>query len=174
MVVLPYFVIGNSLSCVYCGSDAEAMDHIFPVSLQTANPHPKARKTSFGPVAYCCARCNLKLHNKTFQTFDQRCRWISRVWDIRAKPVYWSNEQIERLDHKLKTFIRQERERRLGFRLRADWYGSRDYLLGIEPLLWQKELDHSHPKASATLIRFFHDTLNLLKLLYDKSDDSWS
>jgi hypothetical protein len=173
MVVLPYFVIGNSLSCVYCGSDAETKDHVIPVAQQTVNPNPKGRLTSFGPVAYCCSRCNTKLSDRYFETFDQRCQWISQVWNVRAKPVFWSNAQIEKLDHKLKMFIRQERDKRLGFRLRSDWYGSRDYLLSLEPLLWQKELDPSNRKASAVLIRYFHDTLNLLKLLYEKSDSSW-
>jgi hypothetical protein len=51
-------------------------------------------------------------------------------------------------------------------RMRADWYGSRDYLRCLESLSWQASLDPYSPKANAFLVHYFHKTLELLSLVY--------
>jgi hypothetical protein len=53
--------------------------------------------------------------------------------------------------------------------MRADWYGSRDYLRCLESLAWEPALDPFSNRANAFLVGYFHNTLQLIKLLYETS-----
>ena len=88
--------------------------------------------------------------------------------DDRTAAIIWTKEETDQLDHKLRTFVKHRVQWSRWMRMRADWYESRDYLLCLEPLLWQPEIDRYNPKANPFLVSFFHDTLSLVRLLYNR------
>jgi len=161
----PFFVIGCSKLCTYCGDPATQLDHVIPVAFQTCLIKPKRRSTAFGPVAHCCASCNSILASRVFDTFHDRCREVSHKLNERTKAVEWSKEEMEKLDGSLKGYIEREQARRLWMRYRTDWFESRDYLLNIEPITWEACLDKESKLFHQELFNYFEMTLIWLKTL---------
>jgi len=162
----PFFKIGHHSLCVYCGDPANATDHVIPVSFQTDHPKPPNRKTAFGPVAFCCRSCNSILSNRIFDSFDDRCREVSRSINRDVKPVLWTKGEVRRLDISLRAYIEREQAYRLWMRFRSDWYQSRDYLLNLEQLSWVPYLNREHKAFHSELFKFFEITLIWVKGLY--------
>lgn len=157
--MLPFFTIGHSSLCCYCGGPATQQDHVIPVSRQTANPNPSCRHSQYGPLAWVCGRCNNFLKNKWFDTFDARCEQIHDWIEAYTLPIEWRIGDYGGLDHSLRTFIVAEQRKRRWMRYRADWFDSRDYLLNLEPLLWEPYFNARNDKFNDPLFNFFRVTL---------------
>lgn len=166
--MLPYFKFGSPTTCTYCGEPATELDHLFAVSRQLwERKHKGNRLKHYGPVTYCCCHCNDALSFKEFDTFLERCLFISKLYSKKGKVVVWSNKQIKELDYKLGTFIEHERNKRLWFRSRADWYESRNFLLGISQLIFEPSLDKTSPKFNEHLYNYFYSAVCLANIYKD-------
>lgn len=167
---LPVFYFGNQSKCTYCGDPADTRDHIIPVSYQQTSR--KAAFSGCGPMTYACRNCNLTLSNRWFDTFKQRCEWMSWRISQKAAPILWSNHQIQKLDHSLRSYVHQKMMRNKWFRFRADFYESREYILNIENLSWEMQRIEADTIAKAFLFAYFSETLNEIAELY-KLHDPW-
>lgn len=107
------------------------------------------------------------LSDRWFESFDGRCQWVRDQINRRTKPILWASYELAQLDHKLRDFIKKETAKRRWMRLRADWYGSRDYLQNVESISWEPCLNPYSTKSNAFLLFYFHNTLQLIKLLYE-------
>ena len=162
----PYFKLGSSTVCVYCGETPETMDHVIPVSYQTIIDKPKDRMTDFGPVVHCCHHCNSILGDRYFDTFEARCQKVNHYMTDRLRPVIWTKTEIKALDVSLQRYVEQDQARRKWMFNRADWFQGRDYYLNLEGLLWQSCLDYTSNSFHKELHRFFAPTLIWVRGLY--------
>ena len=122
-------------------------------------------KTHFGPIAYCCLSCNSILSNKVFDNFQDRCAEVSNSLNEKTKAVIWSKEEMRKLDVSLKRFVEQDQAKRLWMRYRSDWYQSREYLLNIEPILWEGCFDRLDTQYNEFLFNYFESTFIWIKTL---------
>lgn len=155
---LPYFRFGNDSVCTYCGDPATERDHVIPVIFQ--HNHDQQRGTINGPITYACHRCNCSLGSHWFDTFSERCRWLSdRIVDG-GVTVTWHGWEMAWLDHTLRSYVKKRRNYRKWQAERADWYESRDYWLNIENLQWELQI---HSASNPFLKNYFALTLRNLK-----------
>ena len=155
---LPYFKFGNPTTCTYCGDTANSIDHVIAVSYQTDN-RSKSDKTKYGPITPCCMNCNKKLFNKYFDTFDDRCNYISIYYRKQITDEIWKKGEISQLDYYLRENIKRYNAERLFYTNRADWFKSSDYIKGLQALLWEPILDKSSNLFNKRLYTFFSPTL---------------
>lgn len=116
-------------------------------------------------MTYACTRCNSFLSNRFFSDFKTRCEFVRDYLNRMARPVTWHGWELAKLDHGLRSYVQKEQRRRLWLRMRADWFEGRDFLLNIEPLLWERHLDRFSDTFHKGLYDYFWSTLNMLKLL---------
>lgn len=164
----PYFIFGSPTTCTYCGNPAAEQDHVIPVSSQTDLKLIIERlrsKKLVGPVTYSCVECNYKLSTNTFPNFLARCQFISNTYSSKAKAVLWSLKQINALDYTLGSFILSERNKRLSYRVRADWIETRDFTLGLSNLKFEPVLSKNSPKFDPFLFNYFRSSLRLIESL---------
>jgi len=159
---IPYFRIGSPTICTYCGDAGDAYDHVICVASQTIN-RKKSDRTEYGPIARSCSSCNGMLGSKYFNSFMERCSFVSHRINLRAKPVLWTRREMSELDWKLLKLVEQDVARRLWYRSRSDWFQSRDFWLNLESINWEQCLDSSHPKFNEQLFLFFKSTMNEIK-----------
>lgn len=143
-VKLPVFKFGTPKYCTYCGDYANEQDHVIAVSYQHNNASVMGARTrtdrqgrSSGPTCYCCTECNRHLSNRWFDTFKERCEWAKQRLENKVKPILWRNSELEELDYKLRHMVETAIKRRQWQRMRADYYQSRDFFLGLESLVWE-------------------------------------
>lgn len=165
---LPSFFFGNERVCTYCGDPADGIDHIIPFAYQRSGKRTAAFKVQGGPRTGCCKYCNSIKGDRHFLSFDECCRDIRDRLDDEASPVVWSMREIRKLDYTLRTYVEQQRRRRLWLRGRADWYESRNFLLNLESLLWVPFLEKGNLKYDKFLGNYFEYTIAFVKTLYDK------
>jgi hypothetical protein len=161
---LPVFEFGDRRRCTYCGDPATARDHVIAVSYQQ-----QTRTKAFsecGPWTWSCTECNTTLSNRWFDSFDERCRWVSWRLQKRVKPILWTEAQLARLDFKLQNHIRQQTAKAKWSRYRADFYESRDYYLNLESLTWELARRDTVTDARKFLAGYFRQTLIELAGLY--------
>lgn len=162
---LPHFRFGSPTVCAYCGDVPCGIDHVMVVASQ-AFVRKQADRTSYGPTTFSCASCNSQiLGSRGFDSFLSRCEFVSEKLSRKAKPVKWSERELSKLDYHLRVYIEQENAKRLWWRQRQDWFQSRDWLLNLEPLTFQKCFDPTSPKFSAELFSYFKSTLEFLRYL---------
>jgi hypothetical protein len=87
----------------------------------------------------------------------------------KAKPILWTSEQLRELAYGLRTYVERDQARRLWFRHRADWFGSYEYYLNLESLLFEPALDRFSTKYSEELTQYFDTTLIMIKLSKSKT-----
>lgn len=135
----PVFWFGNSKWCTYCGDTAECKDHVIPVSCQNdkRTRHNTRASGDYGPWCWACSDCNRRFGGHFFNSFQERCQWISDRLSLKALPVEWHIWEANQLDYSLRSYVLFERMQRLWYRSRADYYQSRDFYLGLEKLLWE-------------------------------------
>jgi len=129
---LPFFRIGQGRDCCYCGDPATCRDHVVPVSFQTLIPRRKGTRIRFGPTAAACFDCNAGLSDRFFNSFDARCQFARDRLAKRAKPIHWSEAELNKLDYKLQTYARRSTQLYKWMRGRADWYESADYFRNLD------------------------------------------
>ena len=133
--MLPFFKFGHESVCAYCGEYADTTEHCIAVSYQGTNDN--SRTTGFGPITYACNDCNSSLTNRYFDTFKLKCEWANERLKRKCKAILWSKQELETLDHSLKTHIERQQARSLLTQLRADYYLSRDFCLNLEGLCFE-------------------------------------
>ncbi len=138
---LPHFRFGHRGICVYCGDPADTIDHVIPLAWSLGRK--KSKRTPVGPVCPACRDCNSHLASRYFDCFWDRCRWNRDRIEKRALPILWFNHQIQELDYTMRSFVAHQCFVRLWYRIRADWFESPDFLMGVEDLLWQDFSHHS-------------------------------
>lgn len=159
---LKHFDIGSPGVCVYCGDNATARDHVIPHAFQTNERRHANVFEGFGPTAFCCNHCNSTLSNSIQSTFMDRCERISHRLNVMAKPVVWSNSEINSLDYTLMTIVKKTRAKLLLLRYRADWFQSDDFYLNIDHLEYQPEI-----KASEHYRAYFDSAIESLRRFYE-------
>lgn len=159
---LPTFSFGTPERCTYCGDPPSGVDHVIPVSYQHINDC--GRLSANGPWTYACTTCNSKLGANFFDTFKERCEWLHGKLERAGAPVVWDAQDFARLDYNLQRLFKSNEYRRKWLRMRADWYGSRDFLLNIENLQWGLPSLNSGP-ACRFLLDYFGPTVAEIKAL---------
>lgn len=157
--MIPHFDFGSPTTCTYCGDDANATDHVIAVSYQKSGRRKPSDRHGYGPVTYCCISCNSILSNKWFNGFEERCRHVSTSLNRHATAVQWTNKEIAKVDYSLQGYLEHERNKRLWYRYRADWFQSKDFFLNIEQLRYEPALDRFSPVYNEALADYFRSTL---------------
>lgn len=161
-VRLPSFKFGTPQHCTYCGELPNSVDHVIPVAYQHVSDFE--RLDANGPWTYACSTCNSKLGSNFFDTFRDRCQWLHGKLEVAGSPICWNAWDFVALDYNLQQFIKSDERRRKWLRIRADWYGSRDFLLNIENLQWGLPSLNSGP-ACRFLLDYFGPTVAEIKAL---------
>lgn len=152
------FFFGRSGVCTYCGDPADTIDHVIAVSYQRV-----CRGGDLGPHCPACKLCNSKLSNRFFETFIERCQFVHDRLEKLCKPIVWTSYQIAAMDYGLKTLVRAEHRRRRWLRLRADYFESRDFYLGLEALIWEVPKLSQNGRESEFLRRYFAQAIFLCR-----------
>jgi len=160
-VHLEHFNIGSPGVCVYCGDNATTRDHVIPYAFQTNTRRHGNVFEGLGPTAFCCNHCNSSLNNSVQSTFMERCERISHRLNVMAKPVVWSNSEIDSLDYTLMTIVKKTRAKLLLLRYRADWFQSPDFYLNIDHIEYQPEII-----ASGYYMDYFASTIESVRRFY--------
>ena len=167
-MIIPSIKFGNEGVCTYCGDVATAVDHCIPISFQTLeNRLGKMRK--YGPQTPSCHHCNSKLSSKHFDTFYDRCKFVSDSWSDELKPVLWTQKEIEGLSGWLRNRVASEMNRRMWLFNRADWMDTRDFWLNIENLTWDERLSVGSKTFHPALYEYFKSTVALASLAYSET-----
>lgn len=61
-------ILDRDIVCVYCGDDADCVDHVVPYSWSQCDDEDN--------LVACCTRCNLIAGGIVFKDFDQKCNYI--------------------------------------------------------------------------------------------------
>lgn len=160
VTTLPVFSFGDTFRCTYCGHPAKTRDHVIAVSYQ--RPSRRKANSTCGPWCPCCNECNSHLYSHYFDTFEERCRFIQHRLELKAKPILWSIQETQHLDHNLRTYILNNRELRLSYRARADFFESRDFYIQIENLIHHCN-NLLETTAGQFLQSYFQSTINQIK-----------
>ncbi len=166
---MKFFVLGNRRYCVYCGDPADSRDHLIAVSYNRDSRDYAFQSRLLGPVVWSCRDCNLRLGNRWFDSFDDRCRYMRDLLHKKAKGIHWTQKQINALDISLRSYIQPRVNLSRWFRYRSEWYESSDYIHNIESLEWRVFSDEFS-------VRYFAPTIALIKLHYvswGKSHHAW-
>ena len=161
---LPTFGFGNPNLCAYCGQLPQSRDHVIPVSYQSDR---RRNWTEFGPWCWACLDCNSALTNRYFDSFKARCEWAQWRIEAKAKPIDWHKWELERLDRNLRSHIQTEMKKREWLRARADFYGSREFYLNLESLVWQiAEVRSMKGVGAKFLCAYFSSLLSDIATIY--------
>jgi hypothetical protein len=161
---LPYFKFGSSTTCTYCGEDAESIDHVFCVCSQTMK-RKNSDKTAYGPTTHACLDCNNKLGSRQFDSFLERCQFVSDRLAKKARPIMWTQGELNTLAYSLKDYVSREMKKRLYYRFRADWFQSRDFVLNLEVIRFELCLDETSPQYNEQMFRYFQSTISMCSYL---------
>jgi hypothetical protein len=164
---LPSFCFGNDSTCTYCGDVASSMDHCIPVLSQST--FRKGKMPTYGPRTPSCQACNGILGSKYFDTFLERCQYVSDGWKSRVKPVIWTNKEINELQGQLRSFVSQDVQRRLHVFNRSDWMDTRDFWLNLESLTWVQQLKQGDVRFHKGLFDYFRSTIAMAELVYSEN-----
>lgn len=88
--------------CLYCGSPAECLDHILPVSAFTVG---KRKSRNFRGMkrllAYACLHCNAMLGNKRIETIFERKEFLANRLEEKSRKLLkqpdWTDEELDDL-----------------------------------------------------------------------------
>lgn len=163
-LLLPNFSFGSPSCCTYCGCAATQKDHVIAVSYQSISK--KHRFSGTGPWCWACGNCNRSLSNRYFDSFKDRCEWVQWLYESKAKPIEWHIWELGPLDHNLRSHIRAEMERRKQFRGKADFYGSRDFYLNLESLIWEVSQLRNSGIGAKFLASYFSSILRDISEIY--------
>lgn len=104
--VVPDYLFGCLGICTYCGERATSIDHVIPVSYFDNQIIRTGSSRSKGVRTYSCSDCNCMLNNKYFNTFKDRCKYVSQRIGQRYRAVLnlpiWSLEEFEELGKNIK------------------------------------------------------------------------
>lgn len=166
--MIPSIKFGTEGVCTYCGDSATSVDHCIPVSFQTLEKR-KGKMAKYGPQTPSCVHCNSKLASKCFDTFYDRCRYVSDLWQRELKPVLWTQREIEGLSGWLRVRVNHEMNRRMWAYNRADWMDTRDFWLNIENLTWDERLLVGSKTFHPALYEYFKSMVALANLAYSET-----
>lgn len=157
---LRHFRFGHKHICVYCGDPADTMDHVIPLSFTISRK--RTNRMEIGPMCPACRDCNTHLSNRYFDSFWDRCRWNRDRLEHKAKPVLWTFSEAQALDYTVRSFVLHQCFMRLWYRMRADWFESPDFLMGVEDLLWQDITDE-------WIREYFYSTIREIKEMLSRT-----
>ena len=96
------------IQCTYCGVQANALDHVIPVSYNQITR--KGAKYSQEITVPCCHECNHTLSNKWLPTIAERAEELIECYKKKYRKVLaqkdWTNKEINQLGGTLKKMIR--------------------------------------------------------------------
>lgn len=163
---IPHFFLGSKTTCTYCGEPADGIDHVICVASQTIGKRKRVM-TGYGPTTASCSECNSAiLNSKGFNTFMERCSYVSDRHSRKGGAAHWSEEQLSELGYGLREYIRRDQNRKLWYRFRADWFQGRDFFLGLESLQWEKCLDPMESSYNAELHRYFKSSIDACRAYF--------
>src|SRR5215472_5675326 len=89
--------------CIYCGFQAEAVDHVIPVARQQWS-----RRCSHGPCVDSCSSCNGLLSSHVFHTFRLRLEFLRGKYERRRRFLsdLWDEEELSEFGPTLTRYIR--------------------------------------------------------------------
>jgi len=159
----PAFRIGTWEHCVYCGEPSECRDHVIPFSFLSLSD---SKRYEIGPQALSCKNCNLILGNRSFDTFDERCKWISNNLGQRRRKSgpLWERHEINQLKGKLRQYVNQCQNKHQWLTIRWEWYDSDCYWKNLEGLLTETLLKSESPRYKEGYGNFFRPTINKLEI----------
>ncbi len=160
----PKFRFGSWNHCAYCGATPTGTDHAIPMAYISCADrrwnHSAADK--IGPQTPACHFCNVKLLNKKgFDSFEERCRFVSdrlRRIAIRSSAV-WSENEIQQLRDKLQSFVRFKRQEKSDFQERANWFYTLEYYRNLENLLYEPLLIKGEEAFHKAYYEYFRTTI---------------
>ena len=117
--------------CIYCGMYATCLDHVFPLSraagLDLFRPSVRRELKQGLNLVPACRECNSLAGAKLFTSIRQKRDYIQKRLRRRKASVLnisdWEDDEMARMSHSMKSFIRlglREREQTL-FRLNWPW-----------------------------------------------------
>lgn len=87
-------------SCVYCGNEAQAVDHVYPQSRRTTTPHEMDFEVA------CCWECNSAANATVFPTFEAKATWLL-VRAMKKGRVQW--QMLESTAPIVQNYLNQRR-----------------------------------------------------------------
>lgn len=152
------FKFGRQGLCTYCGDVGDSFDHcMIPVSSRINNRRKGRYHTGVGPMTFACRECNGHLSDRRFMTFWDRCTFAQCRLEKLAKPINWTNAEIQALDASLQSIIARDVAKRKWLRYRADWFQSREFCLNAEALLWDLPEDERARAYFGTTILYIKE-----------------
>ena len=95
------------IQCTYCGVQANALDHIIPVSYDYVSR--KAAKFNKELTIPVCNECNLILSDIWLPTISQRAGYLLEKYNIKYKKILkqpkWEEWEIEELGENMKKIV---------------------------------------------------------------------
>lgn len=110
-------VTATSALCVYCGWDADSLDHLLP------RTWTGEAARAFAPKVPACRDCNIRINDAFAPTLAERRQivWdsLSRKYKKLLRVASWSDDELEELGPRLRSELeaREARRRMVQFRL---------------------------------------------------------
>lgn len=167
----PPFLVGSWPTCAYCGESSQCRDHVWPVSFITSMDRRISRNLVFqiGPQVLACHRCNTKLSNRFFDTFQERCRFIAN-WKIkRAAKIsaYWTSPELRQLQGRLQAYVLEKQREKQLLQKQIDWYWSEEFFRNLEGLILEPLLISAYPQFHEHYFEYFRTTIECVKSCVD-------
>lgn len=171
----PPFIFGTWSFCSYCGESPNCKDHCIPfsfLSLADRNIKRSIGKT-VGPQALSCGKCNSMLGSKYFDTFLERCEYLSKRYFKSALKISatWEDSELKKLDHNLKSLIEQKQIKKQWLYEKSNWYLSDAFFYNLENLLYEPTLQKDSPRFFEYYHKFFSGTLDRVKSSVDLREE---
>lgn len=153
------FRFGSSLYCTYCGDSPNQIDHCIPFSFLTSKVSRNVSDKNRGVTCYCCSECNTLLNDRFFRTFRERVMFINAKLRHRHAKIlrqpYWERDELNELDHKLRSFVVNNQKKKAHTILRVDWPGTSDFEGIINRVRERSELLQESSEYNRGLDHFF-------------------
>lgn len=145
-------ILGKTIKCFYCGSDADSLDHVIPWSFYSNKRRKNAGKAPGFRVG-ACRECNGLLGSSFYPSMFDRCKSVNSKLRAKYKKLFktpeWDEEELQEVSAKLRQSIRatltkkREISKRLEFQNTKDFFDH--YQLCVDELLG----------ANDTFVKFF-------------------
>lgn len=152
--------------CTYCGETRKlTVDHVLPVSYLF--PRRFKNINNKGITCVACSQCNGFLGNRHFDTFMDRCEFVSARIEKKhrrlARGDVWEKDELATLKGKLRTYVKQQNLRRLSLQERIEWLGSDSFYRNISGLCFEPSLDRGSSTFSSLAYGYFESVLGIAR-----------
>jgi len=163
----PALKVGNWSNCAHCGEISQCRDDAWPVVWLTAMDRKTNRNLifQFGPQVLSCSQCNSMLGSKAFDSFDERCRFVSNKLFTKAqrKSASWDQDEIDQLTDSLKLLVLQKQREKRTLQERSEWFQSDGYYSNLEQLIYENLLNPDSNSFHNGYYEYFRTTLDIIK-----------